>query len=111
MYSYQSYYGVNYWSNLIYPALEVGCKWENKHGFFTSFGPMYAAVQDDRGGGGGSLYGYFWRGRYDFPLWRKIFGKRGDLMGHVTLELLEPGDYSATDQLAYFARWEVSFAY
>jgi len=111
MYSYQNYYGVNYWSNLIYPCLEVGCKWESKHAVFTSFGPMYAAVQDNRGGGDGALYGYFWRGRYDFPLWTKMFGKRGDLMGHVTLELLEPGDYSATDEMAYFARWEVSFKY
>jgi hypothetical protein len=32
-------------------------------------------------------------------------------MGHVTLEALEPGDYSATDELAYFARWEVSFTF
>jgi hypothetical protein len=113
MYAYQSYYGVCYWSNMIYPNLEVGSKWPNKHAFFTSFGPMYAAVQDGLGsnGGDGALYGYFWRGRYDFPIWTKIFGKRGNLMGHVTLEALEPGDYSATDELAYFARWEVSFAF
>jgi hypothetical protein len=111
MYAYQSYYGLCYWSNMIYPNLEVGCKWPNKHSFFTSFGPMYAAVQDGRGGGDGALYGYFWRGRYDFPIWTKIFGKRGNLMGHVTLEALEPGDYSATDELAYFARWEVSFTF
>lgn len=111
MYAYQSYYGLCYWSNMIYPNLEIGCKWENKHAFFTSFGPMYAAVQDDRGGGNGALYGYFWRGRYDFPIWTKIFGKRGNLMGHITLEVLEPGDYSRTDELGYFARWEVSFAF
>ena len=113
MYAYQGYYGVCYWSNMIYPNLEVGSKWPNKHAFFTSFGPMYTAVQDGRGsnGGDGALYGYFWRGRYDFPIWTKIFGKRGNLMGHVTLEVLEPGDYSATDELAYFARWEVSFAF
>ena len=111
MYSYQSYYGLNYWSNMIYPNLEVGSKWPNKHAVFTSFGPMYAAVQDGLGGGDGALYGYFWRGRYDFPLWSKIFGKRGNIFGHVTLELLEPGDYSATDKLAYFARWEVSLAF
>ena len=111
MYAYQSYYGLCYWSNMIYPNLEIGSKWPNKHAFFTSVGPMYAAVQDNLGGGNGSLYGYFWRGRYDFPIWTKIFGKRGNLMGHVTLEALEPGDYSATDKLAYLARWEVSFAF
>jgi hypothetical protein len=111
MYAYEGHYGVCYWSNMIYPNLEVGCAWPNKHAFFTSFGPMYAAVQDGRGGGDGALYGYFWRGRYDFPIWTKIFGKRGNLMGHVTLELLEPGDYAATDELAYFARWEVSLAF
>ncbi|MEI6647192.1 MAG: alginate export family protein [bacterium] len=111
MYAYQSYYGLCYWSNMIYPNLEVGSKWPNKHSVFTSFGPMYAAVEDGVGGGDGALYGYFWRARYDFPLWSKIFGKRGNIFGHVTLEALEPGDYSATDKLAYFARWEVSFAF
>jgi hypothetical protein len=111
MYAYQNYYGLCYWSNMIYPNLEVGSKWPNKHSVFTSFGPMYTAVQDDLGGGDGALYGYFWRARYDFPLWSKIFGKRGNIFGHVTLEALEPGDYSATDELAYFARWEVSFAF
>jgi hypothetical protein len=53
------------------------------------------------------MYGWFGMARYDFPLWKKIFGKRGDLSGHVTAEVLDPGDYYSSDRLAYFLRWEV----
>ena len=107
---YQSIYGLAYWTNLIYPALEVGGKWE-RHSAFASAGPMFAAVQDDMGGGDSLYEGMFYRVRYDFPIWKDLFGKRGDLQGHVVAEVLDPGDYYASDDLAYFVRWEVSFKY
>ena len=118
MYVYRGIYGVGYWSNLIYPNLKVGCDWSNsrggKHDIFATFGPMYAAVRDDIGGGDGNLYGYFLRTRYDFPLLTGFISKekkRGNLLGHITAELLEPGDYCVSDKMAYFFRWEVSVAF
>ncbi|MCL1920995.1 MAG: hypothetical protein FWG50_07945 [Kiritimatiellaeota bacterium] len=114
MYVYRGIYGVGYWSNLVYPALEVGCKWENKHEVFATFGPMLTAVKDGVGGGDGALYGWFLRTRYDFPLWTGFINKekkRGNLLGHVTAELLEPGDYCTSSKMAYFLRWEVSVAF
>lgn len=107
MYVYNFIYGAGYWSNLIYPSVESGVDFQNGHRVRANVGPMYAAVQDDLGSGGGNMYGWFGMARYDFPLWKKIFGKRGDLSGHVTAEVLDPGDYYSSDRLAYFLRWEV----
>ena len=111
MYPYRGITGVAYWSNQVYPSLEVGCKWPSKHEVFTSIGPMFVAVKDGIGGGDGALYGWFWRARYDFPLLTGIVKKRGKLLGHVTAELLEPGDYCASDKMGYFVRWEISVAF
>ena len=99
--------GVCYWSNLIYPNITVGSSFANGHKVSANAGPMYAAVEDGLGGGDGDLYGWFGMFRYDFPLLKTLFGKRGNLTGHVTAELLDPGDYYTTDTVAYFLRWEV----
>jgi len=127
MYVYRGIYGVAYWSNIVYPSLKIGCEWFNerggKHDIFTSVGPMFVATKDRNpstgnpmGGGDGCLYGWFLRARYDFPLLTGFVKvsenkKRGNLLGHVTAELLEPGDYCASSKLAYFLRWEVSVAF
>jgi len=114
-YVYRGIYGVGYWSNLVYPSWKVGCKIPSKqgdHDIFASVGPMFAAVKDGLGGDDGSLYGWFLRTRYDFPLLKGfIKEKYGKLLGHVTAELLEPGDYCTSSKMAYFVRWEVSIAF
>jgi len=125
MYVYRGIYGVAYWSNLIYPHWKIGCEFFNerggRHDVFATVGPMFAAVKDKipgtnnpMGGGDGALYGWFLRTRYDFPLLTGFINKdkkRGNLLGHVTAELLEPGDYCRSSKLAYFLRWEVSVAF
>jgi hypothetical protein len=108
LYAYSFFYGVGYWSNLLYPSLEGGISgFAPGHKVRASAGPMYVAAEDDLGGGGGDLLGWLGVVRYDFPLLKNIFGKRGDLTGHLTAEVLDPGDYYASDKLAYFLRWEV----
>ena len=99
--------GVCYWSNLIYPHLTMGVGFAPGHKVSASLGPIYAAAENNLGGGNGDLYGWFGMTRYDFPLLKNLFGKRGDLSGHVTAEVLDPGDYYTSDKLAYFLRWEV----
>jgi len=107
MYVYSFMYGAGYWSNLLYPSLEAGVGFAPGHKVRASAGPMYVAVEDDLGGGNGDLLGWLGVVRYDFPLFKNIFGKRGDLSGHVTAEVLDPGDYYTSDKMAYFLRWEV----
>lgn len=112
MYVYNFIYGVGYWSNLMYPSVEAGVNFVTPgHRLRANTGPMFAARQDGLGGGDGSMYGWFGMVRYDFPLWQKIFGKRGDFSGHLTAELLDPGDYYTSDKVAYFLRWEFIFRF
>ena len=129
MYPYRNVYGVAYWSNLIYPNLKVGTSFEvsenpfkGKHEFFVQGGPMYVATKDVNAmtgaplcGGDGQLYGTFLRARYDFPLWTGFFRMnnkdQGRLQGHVTGEILEPGDYCKSSKMGYFIRWEISVAF
>jgi hypothetical protein len=95
---------------------------KGKHEFFVQGGPMYVAVKDMNAttgaplcGGDGQLYGTFLRARYDFPLWTGFFKmndkNQGRLLGHVTGEVLEPGDYCKSSKMGYFIRWEISVAF
>jgi len=111
LYVYNFTYGAGYWSNLLYPSLETGVGFSPGHKVRASIGPMYAAVEDDMGvpagSTGGDLYGWLGVVRYDFPILKAKPGKRGDLSGHVTAEVLDPGDYYESDTVAYFLRWEI----
>jgi hypothetical protein len=111
LYVYNFMYGAGYWSNLLYPHLQAGATVGPAHRLSASTGPMCAAVEDDLGGGGGSLYGWLGTLRYDFLICKGIFGKRGDIYGHIMGEVLEPGDYYTSNETAYFVRWELSFQY
>ena len=110
LYVYNTIYGPvpGYWSNLVYPHVAAGIAFAPGHKVSSSLGPMYTATEDNLGGGDGNLRGWLGMIRYDFPLVKNIFGKRGELFGHVTAEVLDPGDYYVSDQVAYFLRWEVN---
>ena len=111
LYVYNFMYGAGYWSNLLYPHMQAGVSVGPGHRIGASTGPMFAAVEDNLGGGGGSMYGWLGALRYDFLLFKGLFGNRGDVYGHIMGEVLEPGDYYAGDETAYFARWELSFLF
>jgi len=119
MYVYRGISGVGYWSNLVFPSLEMGAKWAfseggNEHAAFATFGPMLVETDDHLGGGDGSLYGYYLRTRYDFPILMGFISKekkRGNLFGHLTAEFLEPGNYCTSHKMAYFLRWEISITF
>jgi hypothetical protein len=108
LYAYNTIYGAGYWSNLIYPHAATGVDFAPGHKVGATVGPMYAAEEDGLGGGDGDQRGWLGTIRYDFPLAKKIFGKRGELFGHVMAEMLDPGDYYSSDKVAYFLRWEVN---
>jgi len=111
LYVYNFMYGAGYWSNLLYPHMQAGVSIGPGHRIGASTGPMFAAVEDDNGGGGGSLYGWLGTLRYDFLLFKGLFNNRGDVFGHVVGEVLDPGDYYASNDTAYFVRWELSLQF
>jgi len=108
LYAYNTIYGAGYWSNLVYPHVATGAVFGPGHKVTSSVGPMYTAEEDGLGGGDGNLRGWLGAIRYDFPLFKNPWAKRGELYGHVTAEVLDPGDYYTSDQYAYFLRWEVN---
>ena len=102
--------GLGYWTNLIYPHLEAGFKVSRNHKLRMAAGPMYVDRKDGLGGGDGDLYGWLGTFRYDFPILKNILkreDKRGNLFGRLQVELLDPGDYYVSDQIAWFLRWEL----
>lgn len=102
--------GAGYWTNLIYPHVEGGFNISKTHKILASVGPMYADCSDGNGGGNGDLYGWLGTVCYDFPIMTDIFGrddKRGNVVGRLQGEVLDPGDYYDTSSVAYFLRWQI----
>ena len=78
------------------------------HRIRATVGPLWAPEAD--GPGGGHDRGWLGTARWDFPVWHAADGTPA-LLGHLFAELLLPGSYYDTDDLAYFLRWELSLAF
>ncbi|MFA7173206.1 MAG: hypothetical protein WC340_07295 [Kiritimatiellia bacterium] len=110
LYVYNFKDGAGYWTNLIYPHLEAGCDITKAHKLGATVGPMYADEKDGLGGGSGDLYGWLGSIFYEFPILTNVFGRddqRGNVIGRVQAEVLDPGDYYTTDKVAYYLRWQI----
>ena len=106
---YGSLYGAAWWSNMHYVKLSGGIDFGPHHRLAANTGPMFAAAQDDMGGGGGSFKGLLSQIRYDFPILTadKSKAERFEIFGHVEFELINPGDYYDTDRPSWFFRWQL----
>lgn len=100
--------GGGMWNNLIYTWLEGGVTLAPGHRIYASAGPMLAPEPD--GAGGGHDRGWLGACRYDFPLWRSDAGE-AVWSGHVLATALCPGSYYPEDELAWFLRWGLTFAF
>jgi hypothetical protein len=98
------------WSNMIFPHVELGIAMSKDHKARLLTGILYYAEKP--GNAVSREQGYFTSLRYDFPLVKNMFGKRGDLKGSVLGEALIPGDlYTMNDKTAYCFRFELNAAY
>lgn len=97
------------WSNLIAPnigACATPCKaWK------TTAALYYLNSFENDGNGGGRERGWLAKWRNDFTIAENWLVKKDKLIGHVIVEVLEPGDYYTLDDNAVFARWEISYAF
>ena len=109
IFAYGTLYGAGYWSNMHYPKVEFGVEFGRLHQVTCHCGPIFAAVQDELGGGDGMFKGLLSQARYDFPLRLadKSKGQRFEMFGHLLAELFNPGDYYETGKPAYLLRWQV----
>jgi hypothetical protein len=96
-----------FWTNLIYPYLQLTCVPAASHALRLSIGPLLA--DEKNGPGGGDMRGWLGIARWDFPLATGLFGTKDKLFGHLLAEVLEPGDYYNVDDTAYFLRWELTY--
>ena len=109
LFLYGTHYGAAWWSNMLYLKATAGYEIGKYHDIVVSTGPMFAAVQDDLGGGDGTFKGMLSMIRYDFPIYlTDKVGPRGiQVFGHVLFELFNPGDYFETDRPSWFFRWQL----
>jgi hypothetical protein len=98
-----------FWTNLIYPYIEATCAPAAGHKLRMSIGPLLADEKD--GPAGGDERGWLGIARWDFPIKTGLLGEKDSMKGHLLAEVLEPGDYYAVDDTAYFLRWEVTYAF
>lgn len=94
--------GVGTWNNLAGVQAEGG--WDFGKGWKAkgTAGPLWA--EEHNGSGGGLFRGWLATGRLDFKLCK-------GLTGHLQGEMLLPGEYYESRKTAYFARWDLSWAF
>ena len=97
------------WSNVTLPYLVADCKPSDGSKLNALAGPMYAPEKN--GPGGGNERGWLGTVRLDMDLASSLLTKKDKLSGHITVEVLDPGDYYNVRRTAHFARWELSYAF
>jgi hypothetical protein len=98
-----------YWSNLLMPYVEAGIRFGPGHAVALLAGQLTAP--EGKGPGGGDARGMLYTARYDFPLGSGVAGKTDAIGGHLLAEWLDPDDYYAVTDAAYFLRWELTYSF
>ena len=100
------------WSNIIYPAVEIGITTDRKDKASLQTGPLFA---DESDGVSGHYRGWIATACYKFPIIANLLGEsyggRGVLTGKLYGECLVPGNYYASDKTAWFMRVELNASF
>ena len=97
--------GAGRWSNINMPHIDftmAPASWVKSKAMLA-----YLMAPESDGPGGGDERGLLFTLRNDLDMKCLTPG----LKGHLLLELLEPGNYYNVDNTAYFARWEMTYAF
>jgi len=107
------FYGIAYWSNLVYPALEAGVSWKGHVSFKGATGPLCAAVDDGVAyGNGGNYIGWLSSAQVEIPLFDKIWNGRCSATTQFRCEMLNlSGDYTESRDTAAYLRWVVTLSF
>lgn len=101
--------GAGRWSNVSLPYVDLSIAPAPWLKVTALVGQMSAPEKN--GPGGGSTRGLLATLRADFTIARGVLTGRDLLTGHMLVEVLEPGSYYRVDDTAYFARWELAYAF
>jgi hypothetical protein len=101
--------GAGRWSNLRMPHVDLSLALTEKVKATAML--AYVGAPQENGPGGDDRRGWLGTIRTDFSLAEGLLMPKDKAFGHLLLEVLEPGDYYNVDDTAYFARWELSYAF
>jgi hypothetical protein len=77
----------------------------------TSAMVAYLSAPEKDGPGGDADRGWLEVVKGEFAIGEKLLTQSDKLTGHLWLELLQPGDYYASNDNAYFARWQLMYEF
>jgi hypothetical protein len=98
------------WSNFNMPYLDFEVTPSSAYRAKVLLGYMMAPEED--GSGGGDERGLLFTWWNYFTIGEKLLTGKDKLSGHLLLEVVDPGDYYASDQeTAIFARWEFLYTF
>lgn len=97
------------WSNLIMPNVGLVANPTKRIKATAKVG--YMTAMEDDGPGTGKERGWLEIVKGEFTISEKMLTQSDKLTGHLWLELLQPGDYYVENDTAYFARWELMYAF
>jgi hypothetical protein len=104
--------GAGRWSNVSMPHVDFSIVPTSKLKSDILLGYMMAPEAD--GAGGGTERGLLLTWWNRFTIAEKLLSERDKLGGHFLLEVFDPGDYyaqSQQDETAFFARFEINYAF
>lgn len=101
--------GAGRWSNLSMPHVDFNFAPNDRIAFKNLLGYMFAP--EDNGPGPGDERGLLLTMRADLKLKEGLLLEKDELFGHLTLEIVDPGDYYNVDATADFIRWELSYKF
>jgi len=102
-------YPASWWSNLLSPSLSASVlpsDWAK-----ISFMVEYLFAPENDGPESGHVRGFLSGINAEFDIGKKLYEKKGEITGHIILQILEPGNYYANDETAYFFRWQLQYMF
>jgi hypothetical protein len=72
----------------------------------------YMDAPEDDGPGDGTERGWLYKFLGEFTIGQGMLTAKDSLTGYLLIDILDPGDYYAdTDSTAFFARWQINYAF
>ena len=102
--------GAGRWSNVSMPHVDL--TFSPFKGVKTAAMVGYMMAPEEDGPGGGDERGLLGTMRTDFTVRERLLTSKDKLTGHLLFEVVDPGDYYSSERhTAYFARWELMYAF
>jgi len=103
-------YDVGRWSNLMMSTLSAAVS-PIKDILTTTVSISYLTAPEDDGPGTGDVRGTLYVAKAEYTVAQNMLREKDKLAVHAWIEVLQPGNYYATDEDAIFARWQIMYTF